>query len=440
MQEKVFIEYRASGALANASSVTLASEDGTYGIKTLDGTIVVDNGTSVDNPATGVYEKSIPVNPNTIYFVSWRVVPSSGDLPKYIVQEEQFTNPSDRIRAVADFRGIVAQGTTASLFLKITDIDGNPQDATPITLTITDPDGNLVSTANVEAGPIYTSTPEKIDVGFYAFDWGINLQQAIGKYTIEWSYSVNGVPRTTLQEMVVSSTNTPTNTTTKYAARLNEFRISLEHMIHCAQHVPRYREPARQSSDNKTFRFTFDKWNQSAGVRIYVNDRIVTERITINYFKGEVEFDYPLTDFDRVDADYNFRLLDDEQIDRFLSNAVHLLNIWPAVTSYNLFTLADRYIPIILYGAAVDAIRHLMLCLQFQEPQLVFGGREAAQKVFANLESLKKNYEETWNKALEQKKNTSYKGLTRMMVTPEFALPGGRSRWFRSLFSNGSGG
>ncbi len=101
-------------------------------------------------------------------------------------------------------------------------------------------------------------------------------------------------------------------------------------------------------------------------------------------------------------------------------------------------TIDDRYIPIILYGAAIDALRQLILCIQFQQPKEVFGGPDGAKDAASTFETLKKNYEEMFYKLLEQKKNGPYTGLTKTIVTPEYTLPGGRSRWFRQLFS-GSG-
>jgi hypothetical protein len=86
-----------------------------------------------------------------------------------------------------------------------------------------------------------------------------------------------------------------------------------------------------------------------------------------------------------------------------------------------------------LYGAAKDALRQLMLCVNFQQPAQVFGGPEQAAKAFANFDTLKQNYEKDAEKLLEQKKLGPYP-KSRMVVTPEFTLPGGRSRWFRYLF------
>jgi hypothetical protein len=74
-----------------------------------------------------------------------------------------------------------------------------------------------------------------------------------------------------------------------------------------------------------------------------------------------------------------------------------------------------------------------MFCLNFQQPAQVFGGTEEAGKAIANFETLKQNYEKDAEKLLEQKKLGPYP-KSRMVVTPEFTLPGGRSRWFRYLF------
>jgi hypothetical protein len=145
-----------------------------------------------------------------------------------------------------------------------------------------------------------------------------------------------------------------------------------------------------------------------------------------------------MTEYDVINADYNFRWFSDEQLDRFLSNGLHQLNSYPPHTSRTLMTVEDKYIPAILYAAAVDAMRALMFCLNFQQPQQFFGGREAAQSAFGQFDTLKKNYEETMIKFLENKKLGPYAGLTKAVVVPEYTLPGGRSRWFRQLFKGGS--
>jgi hypothetical protein len=101
--------------------------------------------------------------------------------------------------------------------------------------------------------------------------------------------------------------------------------------------------------------------------------------------------------------------------------------------------LPDDWAGTIIDIACSYAIRNLMMRLLTLEAKLVFGGPEAAREMFSNLETLKKNYEEQAKEQLDKKKLGPYKGLTRMITTPSYTLPGGRSRWFRSLFSGGSG-
>ena len=71
--------------------------------------------------------------------------------------------------------------------------------------------------------------------------------------------------------------------------------------------------------------------------------------------------------------------------------------------------------------------------MQFQEPKEVFGGADAAKDAAGSFESLKQNYEKSFENLLEQKKFGSYRGLTHIVSTPEFTLPGGRSRLVRYM-------
>lgn len=429
MNREIFLEYRESGVLTNAFNVTLASEDGSYGIRRItDGVSVVSAGTATSQSSTGTYTYSGDFSADTIYEVAWRVVVRFGDDPRYFVDQIGPFPQTNDIRAVVEQRGTFIQAESSVLYLRVSDMDGNAVDPSAISYIIKDPTGNVVISAS----------PEKAGPGFYVIDWFVDYVAPLGTYQIIWLYTVDGEEKQELQAVVVAARVDPTAQMGLYYQRINEFRMALTYMLDAAQHIPVYREPTKQTKDRKTYEWTFPRWNQSAGVRIYRNDQIVTGGITVDYFHGKVIFDVPLTKYDRVEASYSFRWFSDEELDTFLSNATGLYNIWPPVTSYGMMNVGQDAAPVILYGAAVDALRHMLLALQFQEAQLVFGGPEASQKAYQNLESLKKNYEDTWNKALEQKKNGSYVGLTRMAVTPEFALPGGRSRWFRYMFSSGT--
>ena len=117
--------------------------------------------------------------------------------------------------------------------------------------------------------------------------------------------------------------------------------------------------------------------------------------------------------------------------------AVQVINTYPPHTAYSIESVEDKWIPAVLYIAAADALRELIMCLQFQQPAEVFGGLDAARQASSQFESLKQNYEKIWMTLLDNKKYFPYKGLTRAVVTPSFTLPGGRSRWFRYLFGTG---
>jgi hypothetical protein len=330
------------------------------------------------------------------------------------------------ISAVADYSGTFVQGTRGSLLLRITDLDGTPQDPEEISLNIKFTDSGTL----VDSG-----TPEKVETGFYVFEWFVPNDLQPGRYTVSWVYTVeeegSDEIKLATQEIIVA---TDAEDTVLWSGRVLDMRKALERHIYCAQNIPVYQEQAKLSGDNTTYRFTFPRWNQTSGIKIFRNGNIVSSDLTVNYFKGEVLFESNLTNYDVITANYNFRWFDDEALNQFLENGVNTLNSYPPMSpQFNLLNVPDRWVPGVLYKAAADALRQLMLCLQFQEPQQVFGGSDAASKAFSNIESLKKNYEEDWKTAFENKKFGPYPKMGAAVI-PSYTLPGGRSRWFRYLF------
>ncbi len=333
------------------------------------------------------------------------------------------------IRSVASFRGSFKQGIIADLLIKITDFDGTPIDPSSIEVVIEGPlettSSNMVITTS---GPEVTdsSTPFQITEGYYVYSWDVAADQAVGNYNVTWTYIVDGDEKNEFQIVTVVESQTNAEPSSFYTQRLIDFREALEYHLSCAQTIPVYNEQARPSRDNTTFEFSFPDWNQSSGVKIYRNEVIVNADAEVDYFKGNVTFDSQLLPQETVNADYNFKWFSEEQLTRFLVNALQTVNTFPPHTGYTLDDVPDRYFPAILYGAAKDAIRQLMGCLMFQQPAQIFGGTEEAQKAFGNFETLKQNYEKDWEKLVDQKKFGPYPRL-RLNVTPEYTLPGGRS-------------
>jgi|3_EtaG_2_1085321.scaffolds.fasta_scaffold39325_2 hypothetical protein len=333
------------------------------------------------------------------------------------------------IRAVSEHRGTFSQSTLSLLLIKITDFDGNPCDPSLITLDAVHDDTSEVL---IEDG-----IPTKQAVGFYIYEISLASDATIGDYTVTWSYTIDGTLNTELQTITIADKDTDKSNYTMYFGAASVIRNTLETYIRCTQRIPVYWEQAMPTSNRSTYYFTFNKWNQAAGkTRIFRNDVIVEEGMEIDYFKGKVTFDNPLSSYDKVFAQYNFSWFSEDDLNEFLKTSIQAFNSFPPHGSASFASLEDKYIPAVLYGAAADAIREMLMCLNFQEPRLIF---EDADKAFQNLETLKKNYEEKWKLLVEQKKLGPYVGLHKAVVVPEFTLPGGRSRWFRHIFKSGIG-
>lgn len=333
------------------------------------------------------------------------------------------------VRAVAEHRGTFKQGTIGLLLVKITDFDGNPCDPDTITIDIVyDEDGSSLVTDGVG---------EKFAEGFYIYELTLETDADVGDYTVTWTYDLDGDINTEVQSITVADVDRDKNNRSMYFGISAEVRDTLETYIRCTQRIPVYWEQAMQTADRSTCYFTFPRWNQSAGkTKIFRNDNIITEGIEIDYFKGRVSFDTPLSSYDKVFAQYNFQWFSEDDLNQFLLTAIRNFNTFPPQTTYSFSTLPDTWRGVVMYGAAIDAIREMLMCLQFQEPRLIF---EDADRAFQNLETLKKNYEDMWSKLTENKKLGPYVGLTKTIVVPEFTLPGGRSRWFRHVFKSGIG-
>ena len=423
MLRKVFIDLKQNGIAVNASQVLLSSEDGTFGLKNIketddpsDDEIVAADGTAPLNPSTGRYEYEFSVIIGEIYIVSWEIIANAGENPTYKTETiGPFYSVEAGQMASSQFKGKFQRGKKATFLLKITTLAGLPINAESISIQILTEKGVAVTLAD--------STPHNVSTGFYIYDWKILATQDVGTYYAVWDYVVDDIDRSEVQQFAVSAI---TSNQVFYGGRALDFRIALEHHLLCAQNIPVYFEQSRASGDNKKYEFSFGNWNQSPGIKIYRNQGLITSGYRIDYFRGTITFESVLLNQDIINVDYNFQWFTDDDLNRFLGNAVQTVNAYTPNSEYFLETIPDRFIPTVLYGATKDALRQLMFCLNFQEPAQIFGGQENAQKAIANFETLKKNYESDWENLLEQKKYGPYP-KTRAVVTPEYTLPGGRS-------------
>jgi len=430
MEHTIYLDFTEEDSPIDVYSVKMASEspdNPSTGYGVLDITaneIITSWGTTIEPYEEGKYSHTFTVENGHLYITSWEITANEGEDPTYKTDQVGpfFSVNDSAVRASASFGGKFIQGNRATVMLKITAFDGTPKDPEDIYITIYTEEGEIVSLDNI--------TPEHVTTGYYVYDWNIPTDQTTGVYNIVWSYKVDDIEKAEVQEAIVSEDATDT---ALYSGRIVDLKFALEYHLTCAQTIPVYFEQSKISRDNKKYEFSFTNWNQSPGVKIYRNQEIINDDYDINYFKGNVIFDNALLDQDVINADYNFRWFSDDELIRFMANALQTVNMYPPVSNYGLSNFPDRFIPIVLYGAVKDALRHLMMCINFQQPAQVFGGVEEAQRAFANFESLKKNYEGDWEKLLEQKKYGPYP-VSKLIVVPEYTLPGGRSRWFRYLF------
>jgi hypothetical protein len=324
--------------------------------------------------------------------------------------------------------GFFTRGTQAVFFYTFTDIQGNLYDPSSFTVEILDPSSAVAGTADAL---------DKLQTGEFAFAWNIPTAATTGKYTVKLTYIVETLdgPETQIntQNFIVVESGSGF-----LAYKTLASRAFLESLIGYTQRIPVWHETVRFNKARTTGKLSFPRWNQSAGAEIYVNGDLQESGYTINYVNGTVSFNYALSQEDEVLASYNFRWFTDQELDDFVEQGINTVNIWPPQTTYFIGNVPDMWIITSEYMAATMAMRRWMMDIQFQEPAKIFGGLDRSKEVFSNFDTLKKNYEEMAVKMLENKKKFSYVGLTKTVTVPEYTLPGGRSRWFRYLFSSGS--
>jgi len=319
-------------------------------------------------------------------------------------------------------RGSFVAGATGTFLLNFTDITGVPYDPTSITIQFYDPNGDLVT-----VGDETSIIPEKMTTGEYVVDFSINTDDVTGVYTMTYTFvaSTTGgeVIKTVDETFIVVPAGTVSVTGT---TQLSQMRAYLEALLGSVQNIPVKTEQAEMNKDRTIAKFTFGKWNQPAGIRLYRNNNLLdesTDGFTTDWLNGKIYFDQAQESSDVIQCDYNFRWFDDQVLDTFIFSGINRVNLYPPFTTYGVGTLPFTWQYVGSWGAAVDAIRTILMDLITQQPRLVFADPDS---MISNLQDLKRNYEDELKNLLEQKKFGSFQGLMKAIVAPEMAIPGGR--------------
>jgi len=273
----------------------------------------------------------------------------------------------------------------------------------------------------------------QIVTGFYFYDWIIPNSLPEGAYTVRYTGTVLGVPTAATSSVQVFPPGTPSGLT--MTPQQVALVAGLETYLGCMQAIPVVSELARRNVTMQEFQFTFPRWNLGNHT-IFVNKEEVLTGFTMDFDNGRVRFDSPMIPSDIVRGTYTFRFFSTTDLLRFINDAINNLNAGPPLLSYTPETLPTQFFGVIMQGAAALAIQKLLMCWSIQQVRKIFG--DDAPEVRSNWESLKKNYEEQWKDLRAQAKISRYP-TPAAIVAPEYTLPGGRSRWFRYLFSSSIG-
>ena len=274
--------------------------------------------------------------------------------------------------------------------------------------------------------------------GFYYYDWLVPTSLPVGTYTARYTGTVLGVPTAATEYVKISAAGTPG---IAISSRAMEMVSALEVYIACAQRIPVYNELARRVNDGYTiFQLTWPRWNLGNHV-VFLNNQIITnpdppaiQRYVLNIDTGTITFTNARHKTDKILATYNFRMFSVIEELQFLSDALSQINIEAPGTTYTLDNVPDMYVGTLMMGATKNALKRMLLCLQFQEPSTIFG--PGAKDAVAAIERLKENNEKEFTADKKQVKKAFYPKAG-AVVGSVYTMPGGRSRWFRYMYSSG---
>ena len=198
---------------------------------------------------------------------------------------------------------------------------------------------------------------------------------------------------------------------------------------------------SKRSRFSTIYSFAYRNWVRDFKPIVRVNQRIVDDGWYTDY-DGKIYFDRLMTPEDVVEVTYKFSCFSLEQMLGFLRAGLMMMNaIPPSSSTYSNvdFMPYEWMAPVMLY-ASVQALRRAIMGMNFQEKRAIYGGAgndEWAQQALSAMQNLYQEYNNQWTEMSKNAKTRKLPSIA-MYVTPEYTLPGGRSRWFRYLYKNGA--
>jgi hypothetical protein len=175
-----------------------------------------------------------------------------------------------------------------------------------------------------------------------------------------------------------------------------------------------------------------DTQNYSDGLKYFAdyNGRL--------YFKDANNENVNIQNYDSIYASYWVRMFSGSQLNDALYLALQAINSQPGTSKFPTVGVAPFYYDAALItGATYYLLRSLSVQLKSREFKLLLADPEN-NDIFNQVKEDARMYKEDFDKFLEKLPLAKYP-TTKTIVTPEYMLPGGRSRFFRAMFK-GMGG
>jgi len=289
-------------------------------------------------------------------------------------------------------------------------------------------------------GPFFA---QKETTGVWYADWLVPASLSPGNYYDVWTFrwdSSGDVQRLVFEINVKPATSFINWTSPSIAQQIGDNGVSMmlelcNSIIYEAQHIWVHWEQGLLKDDGNTLYFAYPNWNQDPRPLIRKNNRLISTGWQANMM-GLVRLEMPPDPEDQFFAQYQFKYFSDEELLSFLNEGLYMMNAIPPASMY--YTSIEN-LPfywragVVLY-AGIQALRRLVFGLNFAERAIIFGENwdNHVQSSIDNFKTLYTDYMTLW---LEISKNIkkALPGISQF-VTPEYTLPGGRSRWFRYLY------
>jgi len=164
------------------------------------------------------------------------------------------------------------------------------------------------------------------------------------------------------------------------------------------------------------------------------------------YFIDESDNPVPIYPYDYIYASYNVRFFTVSEMNNALNYSLQMINLQPGVNKIgSLRTMPVIYDPVLITGATYWLLRNLATRMQQKETQLLLtggGGADAAGGAGSressggiDISSLLTLYKDMWQEQLKLVGKYKYPN-TLSIVTPEYMMPGSRSRYFRYMWKS----